>query len=159
MASLKAFEEELLVFICNAPSYCLNKEMLAAGTFCWSWLSVMPEVSRESLYMNLRYSLLLSLNAGGIYESTSIQSALIADSSFVSDVMDCPKKKPLDRITNRRGESFMRLLFPRKVAGDRLSNLTYDEYGHNLSRENILEAFELWLKFLTNQVKVRLRQA
>ena len=153
--TLKSFEEELLIVICCAPSYCLTNEIISAGSFCWSWISVIPEFSQSSLYLNLRYSLLMSINAGGIFDTSSIQSSLILDKIHTSIVLEFPRQRKFVEPLNRQANKFIREI-PKEINTDVFGNLTYDEHSYNFSRDNLLEGFDVWLRFLVNQMKVLL---
>jgi len=153
LKNLEAFEEELLTAICYAPSYCLTKEIMSAGTFCWNWISTIPEFSAESLYRNLSYSLLLSLNSGGIFETKSVQSNfLFTDRKKMSPMLESSEIKGFPDIFKQQIELFASQVAP-KIRSDRLSTLTYDEISCNFSREETLEGLCIWLKFIMNQLK------
>ena len=151
--SLNAFEEELLNIICCAPSYCLNSDTIAAGSFCWSWISVFPSFSRSSLYLNLRYSLLIAINTGGIFESNSIQSSLIPDRIYSSSVLEFQKQNDTLEMSSKHVSQFMDEI-SEKIDGDIFSNITYNELNCYFSRDVILEGLDIWLKFIMNQIKV-----
>lgn len=153
IAALKAFEEELLIVICCAPSYSLNNEILSAGTFCWSWINVIPEFNKSTLYLNTRYSLLLALNAGGIFDSSSIQSLLVPDASYNSLVLEFPQAPECSQVLGGVASRCARQT-SKEILGDAFAILTYDEHGCNLSRDSVLGAFDAWLRFLRNQLKV-----
>jgi len=151
--SLRAFEEELLIVICCAPSYSLSNEIISAGTFCWSWISVIPELYKGSLYLNMRYSFLVALNTGGIFESNTIQSSLIPDAKYDSLVLEFPKSPPSNQVLEKVASGFIKQM-SKDVIGDAFSALTCDEHNYNLSRDALLGGFDSWLRFLRNQLKV-----
>ena len=153
LVSLSAFEDELFSAICYAPSRCLSKEVMAAGAFCWGWLSNLPEFPKDLLYLNLSYSILLATNAGGIFDSKSIQSALVGSDRENSRVMDQQEFVGCPEVMHQKvNEYTARLLH--KIRTDRLSTLSYSEHYYYTSRDDVLEGLNVWLKFIENQLKV-----
>ncbi len=139
--------------ICYVPSCCLTREITAAGVFCWSWLSNLPLFSRELLYLNLSYSLLAAVNAGGIFDSQSIQSALIKPDRYSAPSMDQQSFRGCPDVLYQKVEEFIAEL-SQKTKGERLSTLLYSSHYYYSSRNDILEGLNVWLRFLANQLKV-----
>jgi hypothetical protein len=101
----------------------------------------------------MRYSFLIALNAGGIFESNSIQSSLIPNADYDSLVLEFLKPPPSNQVLGKAVNDFIKQM-PKDVIGDAFSALTYEEYNYNLSRNTLLGGLDSWLKYLRNQLKV-----
>ena len=107
------------------------------------------------MYQNLSYSLLIAINAGGIFDSHSIQSALIGSDQHTSSVMDQKEFKGCPEVFQEKIDEFTSRLL-HKLKTDRLSALLYSEHYYNTSRDDVLEGLNGWLKFIMNQLKASL---
>ena len=153
MESLGSFEEELISAICYTPNFILTKETMGAGLFCWSWLSNIQSFPRGSLLLHLSNALLIGINAGGIFDSQSITCSLLSNNTYNSIFMDGFDNKQNNDVFFQKAENYTNQLLQR-VPRDRLSTILYSEHYYYINRENILEGWKLWLKFLNNQLKV-----